>query len=196
MYTLDDLNYLVHNFPKHIMGCMLAQDIICASLENKWTPEIFKRAHLLDPIDYRGPPFNGTHFINISSQTIQRQYSDPHSKKGLSMYNGNTSLNDIISFIQDNLNKYDVVSIDIGVSSDTFNYDYPQHSFVLINIDQTIYIVDAYAKFRRCEYRKFDMDRFFKLLNHPNNIILWNEIFKANETTNDSYNKISLAIRF
>lgn len=195
MYTLDDLNYLVHNFPKHITGCMLAQDIICASLINKWTPDIFQRANLMDPIDYAGPPFNGLYFININRQIIQRQYYDPTSKNGVSTYNGDTTLNDIIAFIEDNLNTYGMVSIDIGVSCDQYKYG-PEHSFVLIEIGHTIYIVDAYAKVRSCEYRIFDLHRFIELLKHPNDIMLWNKIFKCNETLNDGYDKIYLGIRF
>jgi hypothetical protein len=71
-----------------------------------------------------------------------------------------------------------------------------EHSFVLININGTIYIVDAYEKLRTREYRIFNFDQFFKLLYDLYYICLWNILFKCNEDTTHIYNNITLAIRF
>jgi hypothetical protein len=192
MYTLDDLQYTIDNIPKHITGCMKCQDIVTASLINKWKPDLFKEYDSCDLVNYYSK-LNSADYFYITKSNVRRDYFDPNSKNGVSTYQDKFTIDEIIPFIQNKLTQFILVSMDIALIP--FNYKNPQHSFVLVKIDTEFYIIDAYAKTRSCEYRRFNLESFFELIKDPNNIELWNQLFKCKEILDVPYYKTFLTIR-
>lgn len=194
MCTLHDLNYFIANVPD-VTCCIEAQDVIMAGLKKHWSADILAQCDKLPSSDY----YCGIHEVNrihIKSSDIWRQVlvEDDTSPTGFkATIDDQFEFKDIVSLIKNNLARYDFSSISIELyPEDGTN---PQHSFVLVRIDDITYIVDAYGGYRQCEYRIFDMEAFQDLLRNPT-LKKWNTLFHSRETNEKTYNSIWLQIDF
>lgn len=77
---------------------------------------------------------------------------------------------DDIPMLKDDLNKYGFLSVSIQLNN-------LEHSFVLVNTEKGVYIVDSYVLVRCVGYRSFNFDK----LSNINSLEAWNELFLSNE---------------
>jgi hypothetical protein len=195
MLTIEELNYFIAHVPD-VSCCIQAQDVISAGLKKRWTAETLAICDKLPSEDYYCGPINQMNKIHLTATDIHRQIyvEDDTSSTGLNRtIDKEFQFKDILPLIKDNLERYQIVNINIEL----YPYDgkNPGHSFVLIKIDHITYIIDAYGGYRTCEYRIFDMEAFEQLLQKPT-ILAWNELFHSREVSEREYSEIWLEITY
>jgi hypothetical protein len=193
MLTIKDLNYFISHVPA-VTCCIEAQDVIMAGLKKHWTAETLAICDKLPSEEYYCGPINQMNKIHLTHTDIHRQIyvEDDTSSTGLNRtIDKEFKFEAILPLIKDALTRYQIVTISIELYPDDGKN--PGHSFVLIQIDNTTYIVDAYGGYRSCEYRIFDFEAFEQLLRKPT-IMVWNELFHSREISEKEYGEIWLEI--
>lgn len=195
MCTIEDLNYFIAHVP-NVSCCIEAQDVIVAGLKKRWSAETLATCDKLPSEEYYCGPIHQMNKIHLTSADIYRQIivEDDTSSTGLHRtIDKEFQFKDIIPLIKDKLKQYQIVSINLELYP--WDGKNPAHSIVLIQIDNTTYIVDAYGGYRTCEYRIFDFEEFEQLLRKPT-ILAWNKLFCSREVNEKEYSELWLEINY